>query len=77
MQCIIEIIAIGNELLIGKIGNTNAQWLARYITGLGGNVRRISVVGNEFLLNYLWVFCDELEIPRGILGVTQKKVRLA
>jgi nicotinamide-nucleotide amidase len=46
MKYIIEIISIGNELLIGKIGNTNAQWLARYITGLGGCVRRISVVGD-------------------------------
>lgn len=46
MRCIVEIISIGNELLIGKVENTNVQWLARYITGLGGQVRRISVVGD-------------------------------
>jgi nicotinamide-nucleotide amidase len=47
MECIVEIICIGNELLIGKISNTNAQWLAKHITALGGNVRRINVVGDN------------------------------
>ena len=42
-----EIICLGNELLIGKIVNSNAQWLAKYITTLGGKVRRITVVGDE------------------------------
>ena len=47
MTCIVEIICIGNELLIGQIVNTNAQWLAKYITSLGGNVRRINTVGDS------------------------------
>lgn len=42
-----EIICLGNELLIGKIANSNAQWLAKCITNLGGKVRRITVVGDE------------------------------
>ncbi len=42
-----EIICLGNELLIGKIVNSNAQWLAKYITNLGGKVRRITVVGDD------------------------------
>lgn len=42
-----EIICIGNELLIGKILNTNANWLAKRITELGGSVKRIIVVGDE------------------------------
>ena len=46
-QRICEIITVGNELLIGKILNTNAYWLARYITGLGIKVRRITVVGDD------------------------------
>jgi len=46
MECVVEIISVGNELLIGKIANTNAQWLARRVTSLGGHVRRISVVGD-------------------------------
>jgi nicotinamide-nucleotide amidase len=40
----IEIISIGNELLIGKIENTNAHWLAKQATGLGANVKRITVI---------------------------------
>ncbi len=38
------IISIGNELLIGKTVNTNAAWLARKLTLLGYNVRRIITV---------------------------------
>jgi len=30
-----EIICVGNELLIGKILNTNAQWLAKRATAVG------------------------------------------
>jgi nicotinamide-nucleotide amidase len=40
----VEIICVGNELLIGKIENTNAHWLAKQVTGLGANVRRITVI---------------------------------
>jgi molybdenum cofactor synthesis domain-containing protein len=43
----IEIICIGNELLIGKTLNTNAQWLAKRVTNLGLSVRRIIIVGDD------------------------------
>lgn len=43
----IEIVAVGNELLIGKTLNTNAQWLAKRITSLGLSVIRITVIGDE------------------------------
>lgn len=42
-----EIICIGNELLIGKTLNTNAQWMAKRATSLGVMVKRITVVGDE------------------------------
>jgi nicotinamide-nucleotide amidase len=42
-----EIICVGNELLIGKTLNTNAHWLTKRITSLGLNVERITVVGDE------------------------------
>ena len=42
----VEIICIGNELLIGKTLNTNAQWLAKRITTLGLNVSRITIVSD-------------------------------
>ena len=43
----VELICVGNELLIGKTLNTNAQWLAKRITSLGLSVRRITVVGDD------------------------------
>ncbi|MEM3703043.1 MAG: nicotinamide mononucleotide deamidase-related protein [Candidatus Bathyarchaeia archaeon] len=47
MNTQMEVICVGNELLIGKTLNTNAQWLARRATSLGVMVRRITVVGDE------------------------------
>ncbi len=44
---VVEIISIGEELLIGKVVNTNASWLAREVTRLGGRVRRITVIGDD------------------------------
>ncbi len=40
----VEIICVGNELLIGKTLNTNAQWLSKRITTLGLTTSRITVV---------------------------------
>lgn len=42
-----DVICVGNELLIGKTLNTNAQWLAKQVTSLGGTVRRITVVADD------------------------------
>ncbi|MGC8997922.1 MAG: nicotinamide mononucleotide deamidase-related protein [Candidatus Bathyarchaeia archaeon] len=47
MSVQMEIICIGNELLIGKTLNTNAQWLAKRATSLGIVVKRITVVGDD------------------------------
>ncbi|MGC9130788.1 MAG: nicotinamide mononucleotide deamidase-related protein [Pyrobaculum sp.] len=41
------ILSIGNELLIGRVVNTNAAWLASKLTFLGYAVRRILVVPDE------------------------------
>lgn len=46
-QLVFEIVTMGNELLIGKILNTNAHWLAKRIADLGGIVSRITVVGDD------------------------------
>lgn len=43
----VEIICFGNELLIGKTVNTNANWLGKRIISLGGNVTRITTVGDN------------------------------
>ncbi|MDW8033910.1 MAG: nicotinamide mononucleotide deamidase-related protein [Nitrososphaerota archaeon] len=46
-QLTCEIISVGNELLIGKVINTNASWLADKLTKLGVAVRRINVIGDS------------------------------
>jgi nicotinamide-nucleotide amidase len=40
----VEIICIGNELLIGKIKDTNAYYLSKHATELGANVKRVTVI---------------------------------
>ncbi len=47
MSCSVELISIGNELLIGKVLNTNAHWLSRIITTLGGRVKRMTTIGDN------------------------------
>ena len=42
-----EIICVGNELLIGKTLNTNAHWMARRATSLGIMVKRVTIVGDD------------------------------
>jgi molybdenum cofactor synthesis domain-containing protein len=43
----IELLCIGNELLIGKTLNTNAQWLSERITKLGGDIRRVTIIEDD------------------------------
>jgi molybdenum cofactor synthesis domain-containing protein len=38
-----EIICLGNELLIGKVVNTNASWLSKRSTALGVTVKRVTI----------------------------------
>ena len=38
----IEIFAIGTELVLGRIQDTNPHWLAQQIAELGGNLRRVT-----------------------------------
>jgi nicotinamide-nucleotide amidase len=38
----IELFAIGTELVLGRIQDTNSHWLAQRITELGGNLRRVT-----------------------------------
>ncbi len=43
----VEVLSIGNELLMGKTVNTNASWIADRVTRLGGLIRRITVIGDD------------------------------
>ena len=70
-----EIIAIGTEILLGDIINTNAAYLAREMAGLGINVYRQQVVGDnpQRLREALETARDraDLVITSGGLGPTQ------
>jgi len=71
----IEIICVGNELLIGKVINTNAHWLGKQATNLGANVKRITVV-EDIVDEIAEVICEVKErkpqfiITTGGLGPT-------
>jgi nicotinamide-nucleotide amidase len=47
MNVKVEVICIGNELLIGKTLNTNARWLAQRATSLGADLNRVTVVKDD------------------------------
>jgi nicotinamide-nucleotide amidase len=42
-----EIVCVGNELLIGKVVNTNASWMGKRATAVGIEVKRITVVADN------------------------------
>jgi nicotinamide-nucleotide amidase len=44
LETAVELISIGNELLLGNTINTNAAWLATQITSLGGAVTRTTTI---------------------------------
>lgn len=70
-----EIIAVGTEILLGDIVNTNAQYLARRLASLGVNVFHQSVIGDnvERLKEELKLAFDrsDMVITTGGLGPTQ------
>ena len=43
----VEIIVVGREILTGRTLDTNSNWLAKRITALGGDIKRIVVVDDE------------------------------
>ncbi len=47
MALMVEIISIGNELLMGKISDANARWIAKRATTLGLSVNRIVTVTDD------------------------------
>jgi len=75
---IAEIIAVGTELLMGQIANTNAQYLSRRLNDLGINVYYHSVVGDnpKRLESSLRIALDRTDviITTGGLGPTQDDI---
>jgi len=48
-NCSVEIISIGNELLLGNTINTNASWIATKATNEGALVTRITTVADQLI----------------------------
>ncbi len=76
-----EIIAIGNELLLGEVLDTNTHWLCRQLTGLGGKVTRCFMVGDDpeeigWALRSSLARGTELIITTGGLGPTADDITL-
>lgn len=44
----VEIFAIGNELLVAQVLDTNTHWLIRAITGAGAHVRRAAMIRDDY-----------------------------
>jgi molybdenum cofactor synthesis domain-containing protein len=44
----VEIYAIGNELLVGQVQDTNTHWLIGSLTALGARVRRAVILRDEY-----------------------------
>ena len=43
----VEVIATGNEILFGRIVDTNSSWIARRISEAGARLKRITCVGDD------------------------------
>lgn len=69
-----EIIAVGSELLLGQIANTNAQYISQRLSSVGLNVYYHTVVGDnrKRLLSALEIACKRADIiiTTGGLGPT-------
>ncbi len=65
----LEIACIGNELLIGKVVNTNASWLGKRATSLGAVVKRITV-GPDDIAEMVKIFQEILARKPKFLIIT-------
>jgi competence/damage-inducible protein CinA-like protein len=73
-----EIVAVGTELLIGQIANTNAQWISQRLADLGIDVLHHQVVGDNVdrIVDTVALAASRAEvvIVTGGLGPTQDDV---
>ena len=52
-----EIIASGTELLMGETQDTNSSFLSSHLPSVGLQVRKITIIGDDFQ-EYLMLFLD-------------------
>lgn len=44
----VEVIATGDELIYGRILDTNSNWLAKRLAEMGAELRRVTMVGDDY-----------------------------
>jgi molybdenum cofactor synthesis domain-containing protein len=62
---LIEIFAIGTELVLGRIQDTNSFWMANQISELGGRLRRVTQLVD-----------DKIEIQRALQDSVERGTRI-
>lgn len=77
----VEIVAVGNELLLGEVLDTNTNWLCERITELGGRVRRAVMIEDNVETIAAEVRgsltrCADMVITTGGLGPTADDMTL-
>lgn len=74
----VSVIAIGDELLIGQVVDTNSGWIARHLNPLGWNVKSVQVIGDDS--NEIFKAIDEafaqtdIVLTTGGLGPTKDDI---
>ena len=71
----VQIVAVGTELVLGRIQDTNSFWLSQHLTELGAEVRRITVIPDTLdevvaVLQGAADDCTEFVVVTGGLGPT-------
>jgi nicotinamide-nucleotide amidase len=74
----IEIINIGDELLIGQVVNTNASWMGEQLSISGFKVQQFTIIGDtrEQILDALWKAGERCEVVliSGGIGPTKDDI---
>ncbi|MCX6287019.1 MAG: competence/damage-inducible protein A [Bacteroidetes bacterium] len=74
----IEIINIGDELLIGQVVNTNASWMAEQLNLEGFKVHQFTIIGDtrEHILDAMWKAGERSEVVliSGGIGPTKDDI---
>jgi nicotinamide-nucleotide amidase len=77
----LEIVTIGDELLLGHIVNTNASWMSRELNEIGISVRKVTTVGDsleEILASFRQAWKEnDVVIVTGGLGPTHDDISKA
>ncbi len=78
----VEILVIGNEILIGKTQDTNSNWLAKRIAKYGHRLKRITAIEDDIqiistTLQIIWDRKPDILITTGGLGPTFDDMTLA